>query len=113
MARVLKRGDIVWATLDPVIGHKQAGMRSVLVISDEILNRHSGTVIAMAITSREPRASFPLTYPLSKEIGRKLSWVKITQIRTLSTERLGKTIGHVSDSEMETILEGLNEALGN
>jgi mRNA interferase MazF len=63
MARILKRGDIAWASLDPVIGHEQAGQRPVLMISDEILNRHSGTVIAMALTSREPRASFPLTYP--------------------------------------------------
>ena len=54
MAGVLRKGDVVWANLDPVIGHEQAGQRPVLVISDDILNRHSGTVIAMHHPERPP-----------------------------------------------------------
>ena len=60
MARILK-GDIRWAYLNPVRGHEQAGIRPVLVLSHDVFNERSGTVIAIAITSQEPRAGFPLT----------------------------------------------------
>jgi mRNA interferase MazF len=113
MARVLRRGDIVWADLDPVKGHEQAGHRPVLIISDDILNRHSGTVIAMALTSQPQRAGFPLTFPLPRKTGGKAAWVKISQIRTLSTKRLGKTVGRAEEADMIAILDGLNEILGN
>ncbi|MCC6362109.1 MAG: type II toxin-antitoxin system PemK/MazF family toxin [Bryobacterales bacterium] len=113
MASFLRRCDVVWANLDPVIGHEQAGLRPVLVISDDILNRNSGTVIAMAITSKEPAAGFPLTFALSRRISGKQAWIKITQVRTLSTQRLGKTLGRIDDEDMATIMEGLNEVLGN
>jgi len=113
MAGVLRKGDVVWADLDPVQGHEQAGQRPVVVISDDILNRHSGTVIAMALTGREPRAGFPLTHPLSQNLGGKQAWVKITQIRTLSTKRLGSMLGRIDAGDMASILEGLNEILGN
>jgi mRNA interferase MazF len=113
MAGVLRKGDVVWADHDPVPGHEQAGRRPVLVISDDILNVHSGTVIAMALTSREPKAGFPLTHPLSQNIDGKQSWLKITQIRTLSMKRLGRIVGPVSPADMVSVLEGLNEILGN
>ena len=60
MARIL-RGDVRWAELDPVRGHEQAGRRPVLVLSHNVFNDRSGTVIALALTSQEPRAGFPLT----------------------------------------------------
>jgi len=116
MASFLRRCDVVWANLDPVIGHEQAGLRPVLVISDDsddILNRNSGTVIAMAITSKEPAAGFPLTFALSRRISGKQAWIKITQVRTLSTQRLGKTLGRIDDEDMAAIMEGFNEVLGN
>ena len=113
MARVLKRGDVVWANLDPVIGREQAGRRPVVVISDEILNRYSETVIAMAITSQEPRAGFPLTFQLSRDLAGKPAWIKITQVRTISTKRLGKTMGRIDDRDIATVLDGFNEILGN
>ena len=113
MAGVLRKGDVVWAKLDPVIGHEQAGQRPVLVISDDILNRHSGTVIAMAVTSQEPKAGFPLTLALSQTLAGKQAWIKIAQVRTLSTKRLGRILGHVDDADIAAILEGLNEVLGN
>ena len=59
MARIL-RGDVRWADLNPVRGHEQAGQRPVLVLSHDVFNDRSGTVIAVAMTSQEPRAGFPL-----------------------------------------------------
>jgi len=110
MARVL-RGDIVWAELDPTLGNEQAGRRPVLVISNDIFNERSGTVIALALTSQEPRAKFPLSLEVAESALPKGSWVKISQIRTLSTLRLGKRLGHVDDREMQVVIDGLNEIL--
>lgn len=112
MARIL-RGDIVWADLNPTRGHEQAGLRPVLVISHDVFNERSGTVIAMALTSQMPAAGFPLTFELSSADLPKQSWVKISQIRTLSVERLGKKIGSARTDELGTIIEGLNEIVGD
>jgi len=112
MARIL-RGDIIYADLNPVRGHEQGGMRPVLVISHDVLNRNSGTVIAMAITSKEQRAGFPLTYLLPEDVGLpKKSWVKINQIRTISVERLNRKIAHLSQDELEPVINGLRELVG-
>ncbi|HEY3124702.1 MAG TPA: type II toxin-antitoxin system PemK/MazF family toxin [Thermoanaerobaculia bacterium] len=111
MARVL-RGDVLWADLDPTRGRKQAGRRPVLVVSHDIFNERSGTVIAMAITSQLQKAEFPLTVELTKGELPKRSWVKVSQVRTLSRERLGKRIGRVSPEELLRIVEGLNEIIG-
>jgi mRNA interferase MazF len=95
-----------------VRGHEQAGERPVLVLSHDVFNERSGTVIAVALTSQEPRAGYPLTLEL---VGTKLpkrSWVKISQIRTLSTERIGKRLGRASDEEVATVLDGLLEIVG-
>lgn len=111
MARVL-RGDIVWAKLDPVVGHEQAGRRPVLVLSADVFNEHSGTVIAMALTSQPQRAGFPLATELRSVNVGKPAWIKISQIRTLSTRRLGKKLGRVSAEELQRLVEGLNEIIG-
>ena len=63
MARIL-RGDVVWADLSPVVGHEQARRRPVVVLSADVFNERSGTVIAMALTSQPQRAAFPLTLEL-------------------------------------------------
>lgn len=111
MARVL-RGDIVWADLNPGRGHEQTGQRPVVVVSQDVFNERSGTVIAMAITSQEQRAGYPLTLELSRDTGlSKRSWVKISQIRTLSGERLGKKIGRASPEVLDELVEGLNEII--
>ena len=111
MARIL-RGDIVWADLNPVRGKEQAGVRPVLVISHDVFNERSGTVIALALTSQPQRAGFPLTLEIESSHLPKPSWVKISQIRTLSTERVEKKIGRVSHDELEQIIQGLNEIVG-
>ena len=111
MAAIL-RGDIVWANLDPTEGNEQSGKRPVLVLSQNIFNERSGTVIAVALTSQEPRAGFPLTLKLSDPKLPKRSWAKISQIRTLSTKRLGAKLGKASNDELGQIVEGLNELVG-
>jgi mRNA interferase MazF len=111
MARIL-RGDVVWAELDPTQGREQSGRRPVLVLSQDVFNERSGTVIACALTSQEPRAGFPLTLELTGGKLPKRSWVKISQIRTLSAKRLGKRIGRASVEEVAQVIEGLNEIVG-
>jgi len=111
MARIL-RGDIVWADLNPVRGHEQAGHRPVVVLSHDIFNERSGTVIAMAVTSQEQRAGFPLTLELPEELGlTKRAWVKISQVRTLSIQRLGKRIGRATPELVDQLVEGLTEII--
>ena len=111
MARIL-RGDIIWADLNPTIGHEQSGLRTILVLSHEVFNMSSGTVIAVAITSQPQRAGFPLTLELEKTKLPKKSWAKISQIRTLSVKRLRKKLGTVQPGELDFIVEGLNEIIG-
>jgi mRNA interferase MazF len=112
MARVL-RGDIWWADLKPVRGHEQAGVRPVLIISHDIFNQRSGTVIAVAITSQSPTAGFPLTLEITSANLPKRSWVKISQIRTLSVERLSNRLGSITPEELNDVIEGLNEIVGS
>jgi mRNA interferase MazF len=111
MARIL-RGDVVWAELNPVRGHEQAGRRPVVVLSEDVFNERSGTVIAVAMTSRQPNAGFPLTLEIQSTKLPKRSWVKMSQIRTLSTARLGRRLGRLDPDELELVLAGLNEILG-
>ena len=110
MAEIL-RGGIYWANLNPTIGHEQSGLRPVLVLSRDVFNKHSGTVIAVALTSQLQKAGYPLTLELSSAKLPQKSWVKISQIRTLSIKRLGKRIGKASEKELEQIIEGLNEII--
>jgi mRNA interferase MazF len=83
-----------------------------VVLSEDVFNRKSGTVIVLAITSQEPRAGFPLTLELSSKKLPKRSWAKISQIRTLSVRRLGEKFAKASANELDQLLEGLNEILG-
>jgi mRNA interferase MazF len=110
MARIL-RGDIIWADLNPAQGREQIGQRPVLILSHDVFNEKSGTVIAVALTSQPQKAGFPLTLELKGKQYSKPSWVKISQIRTLSVLRLGKKIGHVTSEELELVIEGLNEII--
>jgi mRNA interferase MazF len=111
MAGIL-RGEIRWANLNPVRGSEQAGQRPVLILSQDVFNERSGTVIAVAITSHSQRAGFPLTLELESKGLPKRSWVKISQVRILAVERLGKRIGKASPEEIGQVIEGLNEIIG-
>jgi mRNA interferase MazF len=110
VAQVL-RGDIYWADLDPVRGREQAGLRPVLILSNDLFNRRSGTVIAMAITSQPQVAGFPLALALPPDCLPRASWVKISQIRTISVERIGKRAGQVDPEDLAQIVGGLLELI--
>jgi len=110
MARIL-RGEIRWADLNPARGHEQAGLRPVIILSHDIFNERSGTVIVMAITSQPQKSGFPLTLQLKTGNLPKQSWAKISQIRTMSVERIGKVIGKASQEELDHVIEGLNEII--
>jgi len=111
MARIL-RGDILWANLNPTVGNEQAGKRPVLILSHNVFNENSGTVIAVALTSKEQKAGFPLTLEINSKNLPKKSWIKISQIRTLSVNRLGDKITHLKDEELISVVKGLNEIIG-
>ncbi|HYA40342.1 MAG TPA: type II toxin-antitoxin system PemK/MazF family toxin [Syntrophobacteraceae bacterium] len=85
----------------------------MVVLSREAFNGWSGTVIAMAVTGQFEVAGFPLTVELDPRAPRKGSWVKIGQTRTLSTERIGKRIGTISAGELDRIIAGLFEIIGD
>ena len=108
MARIL-RGDIRWAELNPVRGHEQAGTRPVLILSHDVFNDRSGTVIAVAMTSQEPRAGFPLTLECKASGLAKRSWIKISQVRTLSVERIGKRLARATEEDLARVIHGLND----
>lgn len=110
MAGIL-RGEVRWADLNPPRGHAQAGLRPVLILSHDVFNERSGTVIAVALTSQSQAAGFPLTLELRTGRLPKRSWVKISQVRTLSVERIGKLVGRVSHEELSQVVEGLNEII--
>jgi mRNA interferase MazF len=95
-----------------VRGREQAGLRPVLILSHEVFNNKSETVIAMAITSQPPRAGFPLTFELAPEALPKPSWVKISQIRTISVHRLGKKIAVLDPETLGQAVDGLLELIG-
>ncbi|MFL5383205.1 MAG: type II toxin-antitoxin system PemK/MazF family toxin [Longimicrobiaceae bacterium] len=109
----IRRGEIRWADLDPVRGHEQGGRRPVLILSHDVFNDRSGTVIAMALTSQPQRAGFPLTLELDSDTLPKKSWVKISQIRTLAAERIGDLLGEASVEEMAEVVDGLNQIVGD
>jgi mRNA interferase MazF len=111
MVRVL-RGEIRWADLNPVKGREQAGLRPVLVLSHDVFNERSGTVIAVALTRQPQRAGFPLALELAIRDLPKRSWVKISQVRTLSVELIGRRLSRVPPEVLDQVIEGLNEIIG-
>jgi mRNA interferase MazF len=111
MAGVL-RGEIYWADLRPTRGREQTGMQPVVVVSHDIFNERAGTIIAMAVTCQPQRAGYPLTWPIQRDVLPRKSWVKISQIRTLSTERLGDRLGRLTEDEVAELVAGLVELIG-
>jgi mRNA interferase MazF len=95
-----------------VRGCEQAELRPVLVLSYEVFNSRSETVIVMAITSQRQRAGFPLTLTPETEALPKESWLKISQIRTISTDRLGKRMCMLPPDALGQAVTGLLELIG-
>lgn len=111
MAGIL-RGELRWADLNPVRGREQGGTRPIVILSHDVFNERSGTVIAMAVTSLPQRAGFPLTLELESSSLPKRSWVKISQVRTLSVKRIGDLIETLPPEQLNQLIEGLNEIIG-
>jgi mRNA interferase MazF len=111
VARIL-RGEVRWADLGPTRGREQTGRRPVLVLSHDVFNERSGTAIVMALTSRPQKAGFPLTLEISSTGLPKKSWIKISQVRTLSVERIGELAAVLSPEDLARALEGLDEIIG-
>lgn len=106
---IVKRGDIYYADLSPVVGSEQGGIRPVLIVQNDIGNKYSPTVIAAAITSQINKAKMPTHIELAaKEYGlNKDSVILLEQIRTIDKKRLREKIGHLDDA----LMSGVNEAL--
>ncbi len=111
MARIL-RGEIRWADLNPVREHEQGGMCPVVIISQDIFNERSGTVIAMALTIQPQPTGFPLTLILESTNLSMQSWVKISQVRTLSVDKIGDVLDILPPEKMSQLIERLNEIAG-
>lgn len=110
----VRRGDIYYADLSPVVGSEQGGLRPVLIVQNDVGNRHSPTVIAAAITSRTGKARLPThisidaaEYGLSRD-----SVVLLEQVRTLDKQRLRDRMGHLDDAAMQQVNDGLSVSFG-
>jgi mRNA interferase MazF len=109
MTMVVKRGDIFYADLSPVVGSEQGGIRPVIIIQNDIGNKYSPTVIVAAITSQINKAKLPTHVEISsEEYGlNKDSVVLLEQIRTLDKKRLKEKIGHMTDNDMDKVQASL------
>ena len=108
---VVKRGDMFYADLSPVVGSEQGGIRPVLIIQNDLVNKYSPTVIAAAITSQTNKTKLPTHIELGENTSglKSNSVVLAEQIRTIDKSRLKEKIGHIEDSK---IINQLNNALG-
>lgn len=111
---VIKRGDIFYADLSPVIGSEQGGVRPVLIVQNDVGNKYSPTVIASAITSQINKAKLPTHIELkANEYGlQKDSVILLEQIRTIDKRRLKEKIGHLDDELMQKVNEALAISFG-
>ncbi len=111
---IVKRGDIYYADLSPVVGSEQGGIRPVLIIQNDIGNKYSPTVIAAAITSRINKAKMPTHIELTaKEYGlNKDSVILLEQIRTIDKRRLRERIGRIDDELMDNVNDALSISFG-
>lgn len=110
----IKRGDIFYADLSPVVGSEQGGLRPVLIIQNDVGNRYSPTVIAAAITSRMGKNRLPTHIDIHADrVGlAKDSVVLLEQIRTLDKRRLKERMGHLDDSTMQTVNSAIAVSFG-
>lgn len=113
MTTVVKRGDIFYADLSPVIGSEQGGIRPVIILQNDVGNKYSPTVIVAAITSQINKAKLPTHVEISsEEYGlNKDSVVLLEQLRTLDKKRLKEKIGHMTENDMNKVDDALSISL--
>lgn len=111
---IVKRGDIYYADLSPVVGSEQGGVRPVLIVQNDVGNKYSPTVIAAAVTSQINKAKMPTHIELAaKEYGlNKDSVILLEQIRTIDKKRLREKIGHLDENLMTDVNEALLVSFG-
>lgn len=111
---IIKRGDMYYADLSPVVGSEQGGIRPVLIVQNDIGNKYSPTVIAAAITSQINKAKLPTHIEISsQEYGlQKDSVILLEQIRTIDKKRLREKIGHLDDDLMDKVNEAIGVSFG-
>ena len=110
----IRRGDIYYADLSPVVGSEQGGIRPVLIVQNNVGNRYSPTVIAAAITSQQSKAKLPTHIPLHADTSglTKDSVVLLEQVRTIDKRRLKEKMGRVYDAPMSAINNAISISLG-
>ena len=108
----IKRGDIYYADLSPVVGSEQDGVRPVLCIQNDTGNKHSPTIIVAAITSRESKANFPTHVSISTKGLKKKSHVLLEQIRTIDKARLREYVGRISKDDMGKVDHAIIVSMG-
>ena len=109
----VRRGDIYYADLSPVVGSEQGGVRPVLIVQNDVGNRYSPTVIAAAITSQTGKARLPTHIEVHTDSGlAKSSIVLLEQIRTLDKRRLKDRMGHLDDETMTLVNDALSVSFG-
>ena len=110
----IRRGDIYYADLSPVVGSEQGGIRAVLIVQNNVGNRYSPTVIAAAITSQQSKAKLPTHIPLHANTSglTKDSVVLLEQVRTIDKRRLKEKMGSVDDASMSAVDNAISISLG-
>jgi mRNA interferase MazF len=110
----IKRGDIYYADLSPVVGSEQGGVRPVLIVQNNMGNRYSPTVIAAAITSQQTKANIPTHILIESETSglQKNSVVLLEQVRTIDKKRLREKMGSINPSTMSRIDEAISISMG-
>lgn len=110
---MIKRGDIYYADLSPVVGSEQGGLRPVLIVQNDVGNRYSPTVIAAAITSKTEKGRLPTHINIEETCGlHKKSMILLEQVRTLDKARLKEKMGQLGPQTMEQVDKALQVSLG-
>ena len=110
---VIRRGDIYYADLRPVVGSEQGGIRPVLIVQNDVGNRHSPTVIVAAITSKMHKAKLPTHIELPKRYGiEKDSVILLEQVRTIDKARLKEKMGHIDEATMDQVNRAISVSFG-
>ncbi|NLN55660.1 MAG: type II toxin-antitoxin system PemK/MazF family toxin [Clostridiales bacterium] len=110
---IVRRGDIYYADLSPVVGSEQGGIRPVLIVQNDVGNRYSPTVIAAAITSQTGKARLPTHIEIGPDAGlSKSSVILLEQIRTIDKRRLKDRMGHLDDKTMQQVNDALSVSFG-
>ena len=110
----IKRGEIYYADLSPVVGSEQGGVRPVLIVQNDVGNRYSPTVIAAAITSQHEKSKLPTHIDISAECCglAKDSIVLLEQVRTIDKQRLKEKMGHIDNKTMSMVNKAISVSFG-